>query len=203
MPRLSLLSITPLNTCLRGGDRRTLEREADAIIAMATAPARRTVCPSCRTENDSSVRFCRVCGTPISQLASPPEVALMRLSAQASAAQVELTVGLVSQLLTLANTLPMIFFGPNGVIQVGWVFFVIGELMSVLALVQGIHRLRSAVNTGPEQQMQPDTTQAISIGARASLMPQPFSVTEGTTELMNREKAPVLTPGVKDTDPIE
>jgi hypothetical protein len=45
-------------------------------------------------------------------------------------------------------------------------------------------------------------TRAVSIEARASLAPQPLSVTEGTTELMNRGEVPISIPLVKDSDSI-
>src|SRR5687768_12362931 len=43
------------------GDRQSLEREGEAIIALLTAPNGKTVCPSCETENAGAVRFCRAC----------------------------------------------------------------------------------------------------------------------------------------------
>ena len=46
------------------GDRRTLEREVDAIVALAEAPGSTGVCRSCGTENGPGARFCRLCGAP-------------------------------------------------------------------------------------------------------------------------------------------
>ena len=184
------------------GDRRTLEREADAIIAVATTPASRAFCPACGTENDGGVRFCRVCGTPVARQELPPELELMQMSARTSAAHLEITLGLVFELLTLASALPLILFGPRGIVQLGWGFFAFGELLVTLILLQGIRRLRSAVVSAPSEHGQEDTPRAIPTEARASLPPQQFSVTEGTTELMDSAEAPISVRPARNTDSI-
>ena len=184
------------------GDRRTLEREADAIIAVATTPASTTFCPACGTENDGGVRFCRVCGTPVARQALPPELELMQMSARTSAAHLEVTLGLVFELLTLASALPLILFGPRGIVQLGWGFFAFGELLVTLILLQGIRRLRSAVVPAPSEHGQEDTPRAIPTEARASLAPRQFSVTEGTTELMDSAEAPISVRPARNTDSI-
>jgi hypothetical protein len=185
------------------GDRRTLEREADAIIAVATTPASTTLCSACGTENDGGVRFCRVCGTPVARQALLPELELMQMSARTSAAHLEITLGLVFELLTLASALPLILFGPRGIVQLGWGFFAFGELLVTLILLQGIRRLHSAVVPAPsEPHGQEGMPRAIPTEARASLPPQQFSVTEGTTELMNSAEAPISVRPAKTTDSI-
>src|SRR5262245_27839609 len=63
------------------GDRRTLEREADAIIALVTQPPGSSICKACSTENDAGVKFCRSCGTPVGQQPALAEFELMRMSA--------------------------------------------------------------------------------------------------------------------------
>ena len=185
------------------GDRRTLEREADAIIAVATAPASSTFCSACGTENDGGVRFCRMCGTPVARQALPRELELMQMSARASAAHLEVTLALVFELLTLASALPLILFGPRGIVQLGWGFFAVGELLVTLILLQGIRRLHSAVVPAPsEPHGQEDTPRATPIEVRASLPPQQFSVTEGTTELMDSAEAPISVRPARNTDSI-
>src|ERR1044072_2001259 len=90
------------------GDRLTLEREADAIIALATAPTNKTICPACETENLGAVRFCRACGTPIARNKLPAELEVMRMMAGTSAAQIEITTGLAFVFSALLIALPMI-----------------------------------------------------------------------------------------------
>ena len=182
-------------------DRQTLEREADAIIALATTPVSRTVCPSCHTEDDGAVRFCRACGTPVAQHDLPLDLELMRMSADLSSAHLEIIIGLVLQLLTLAVSLPMILLGVPGIVRLGWVVFAIGEFLSALPLLQGIHRLQSAVAPATSDQ-QLVVPRATSVEARASLPPRYLSVTEGTTELMNRAEATASTEPAKDSESI-
>ncbi|MFY9555361.1 MAG: hypothetical protein WAV20_00645 [Blastocatellia bacterium] len=185
------------------GDRQTLEREADAIIAMATTPSNRMVCPSCSTENNGAVRFCRVCGTPLARHDSPPELEVMRMSAGASSSHLELVVGLVVQILALAASVPMILFGPTEIVRLGWGLFVFGQILSWLALSRGIYRLYHTVNpagAGPTGRLESPPT--LSIEDRMSLLPRPHSVTEGTTELIVAAEPSISTKPSRNTDSI-
>jgi len=181
------------------GDRQTLEREADAIIALATAPVNRTVCPSCQTENDGSVRFCRVCGMP-ARHDLPLEIELMRMSADASSAHLEISIGLILQLLTLVVSLPMILLGVSGIVRLGWILFAIGEVLSALPLLQGVRRLKTAVTLKVSEQNRQIALPGAYTDTMESLPAQPISVTEGTTELMRRAEVP--SKQAKDTDSI-
>jgi len=182
------------------GDRRTLEREADAIIALATQPPGSTICKACGIENDTGVRFCRACGTPISQQPALAEFELLRMSADASAAHIETKVALWTQILVLAISLSMIFFGPGGMARLGWGIFGVGELVVILVMLQAINRLRCAVLSPPPEGSEKEPRQSLQGDLRRSLSPQPFSVTEGTTELMDSANAPVVGPSSRDTD---
>jgi len=83
----------------------------------------------------------------------------------------------------------------------GWGLFAFGELLVTLILLQGIRRLHSAVvPTAAERHGQEDMPRAIPTEARASLLPQQFSVTEGTTELMDSAEAPISARPAKTTD---
>ena len=197
------------------GDMLTLEREADAIIALATAPTNKTICPACETENLGAVRFCRVCGTPIARTKLPAELEVMRLMAGASAVQIEITSGLAFVFLTLLVALPLIFFGNAKALMVGWILFAIGELLGALILFYGMRRLHKTINqTAPAQQeMQPGLqrlTQVQELAAlpqppeQMTLPQQPLSVTEGTTELINQaEKVPAPFKQAKTTDAMD
>src|SRR4029453_2171600 len=90
------------------GDRRTLEREADAIMSLAPQPPVSSISKACGIENDTGVRFCRACGTPVGQQPALPEFELMQMSADASAAQIEAKVALWAQIFVLALSLSMI-----------------------------------------------------------------------------------------------
>jgi len=181
------------------GDRQTLEREAEAIIALATQPRGSSICKACGIENDADVKFCRACGTPVGQQPALAEFELMRMSADASAAHIEASVAMWTQILILAVTLSMISFGPPAISKLGWGMFALGELFVVLVLSQAIHRLRDAVLKAPESGVQ-KSPESIQRNARKSLSPQPFSVTEGTTELIDSANTPVAAPSSRDTD---
>ncbi|HWW77424.1 MAG TPA: zinc-ribbon domain-containing protein, partial [Pyrinomonadaceae bacterium] len=50
--------------CSTKGDLLTLEREVDAILALAAEPHAAGLCRACGTENGADARFCRLCGAP-------------------------------------------------------------------------------------------------------------------------------------------
>jgi hypothetical protein len=184
------------------GDRRTLEREADAIIALATQPPGSSICKSCGIENDTGVRFCRACGTPVGQQPALPEFELMQMSADASAAHIEARVALWVQILVLAQVFSMIIFGPSEIVRLGWGIFGVGEFVVILVLLQSVYHIRRAVLGARSERPDEDVSQSQSSDARRSLPPRPFSVTEGTTELIDPTQAPVAAPSSRDTDSI-
>lgn len=198
---------------LSKGDMLTLEREADAIIALATAPTNKTICPACETENLGAVRFCRVCGTPIARTKLPAELEVMRLMAGLSAAQIEITTGLGFIFLTLLVALPMTFFGGAKAIGLGWILFSVGELLGAFILLYGLRRLHKTINqptTQPEVQpgsqrlTQMQEPVALPQQEQPALPPPPHSVTEGTTELINQpDNVPVAFKQAKTTDAME
>src|SRR5262249_49615507 len=169
-------------------ERLALEREGDAIIALATAPLSKTICPACNSEHDGAVRFCRVCGTSVARNRLPAEMEVMRLMAGTSASQIELDWGLSGLLVTLLTTVPIIFFGSA---KHGWILFAIGLFLSAFFLLAGIRRLHLTLNSqSPAQELpQANTQPAITAQEKAALPSPPTSVTEGTTTLMNQPEA--------------
>ena len=187
------------------GDKQALEREADAIIALAARPLSQTVCQSCRTENTEAVRFCRSCGAPVARKNLPGEIEIMKMTAGVSASQQEIMFGLIIAVLSLAITLPMIGSSNPTAVKVGWVLFSLGVLPASIVLLAGLRRLQRTLNPeSPDQEVEADFQPAISAGNRAALSAQPASVTEGTTSLMeNPEPIQVSARQGKDTDPIQ
>jgi len=174
--------------CMTRGDLKTLEREADAIVALAAAPPASTLCRACGTENGGDAHFCRLCGAP-SAAGVPAELEVLRLTAGSRASLQEITTGLLIALVTLVVTLPMILFSVKPkVVNAGWISLLIGETLGWLMTLYGVLRLYLTLNsqkrrarlagveqTQPIQQSLPD--------AQTTALP-PASVTEGTTELL-------------------
>ena len=189
------------------GDRLTLEREAEAVIALTLAASRDAVCFTCGEENNPDVRFCRACGTPVARHILPPEVEIMRLTAEANAARQELALGLIIGLLTLAICLPVVLLTQDQGAEIAWAMFglgALGELIAGFFLLHGIGRLGRTLKPGVKQNQELDSPRIALIEAREAMPVQRHSITEGTTELMNQPR--VVSPSLiktKDTDAIE
>lgn len=190
------------------GDRRTLEREADAIIALAEAPGAAAVCRSCGTENGEGGRFCRLCGAP-NEAGEPAELEVLRLTAASRAGLQELVGGLSIALLALAGALALIMIGKPKAVNVGWGVLVIGQLIGWWMALYGMVRIHRGLNRKAEPKPLPAVpafTAQLPEAREATLSPGQFSVTEGTTELLSaapprREKVPARREQ-SDTSPI-
>jgi hypothetical protein len=200
---VALRSLSPVSTVatfdyhvsylFANSERLALEREADAMIALANAPAKQAICPACAVEMTGAVRFCRACGTPIARTALPAELEVMRLMGGSSAAQVETGWGATIMLFALLIALPMIFFGKPKAVNIGWGLLVIGELLGMAYLLWGLLRLHRTLSASQPAQPEalPDTTKASLSTDRDLLPPPPASVTESTTRLIDRQPAPI------------
>jgi hypothetical protein len=175
-----------LNSFVTKGDRQTIEREAEAIVAFATARPATTACAACGTNNSSDSRFCRLCGTP-NVASDPKELEILRLTAGARVGHQSIVGGVIALLLVAAVTIPLIFLRSKGP-KAGLILLIIGEILSFCWLFYGIWTLHRTLN--PEKDSQrtwPDIGRhAISAGQTVALPPQSIqaSVTEGTTELL-------------------
>jgi zinc-ribbon domain len=193
-----------------GGDAQTLEREADAIVALAAAPPAASVCGNCGTENPGDARFCRLCGAP-GAAAEPAELEVMRLTAGSRAALQEIACGLGIALAVLAFTLPMIIFATKPkVVNIGWMLLVVGQAFGWWMTLSGVLRLHRTLNRGgqPERQLPAPAAPALHAEPTASLPPARarVSVTEGTTELLvptTPAREPVVAQRRPDTNPFE
>ena len=136
----------------------------------------------------------------------------MRLTASARAGLQEIVGGLLIALLTAAGAWAMIFLGRPKVVNIGFILLVIGEVIGLWMMLYGVLRLNRALKFDPEARSLPAAAAADAAGrlphAQASALPRaPFSVTEGTTELLGakpREREPVPAPrkGQSDTSPF-
>ena len=169
------------------GDRRTLEREVDAIIALAEAPGSTGVCRSCGTENGEGGRFCRLCGAP-SEAAEPAELEVLRLTAAARAGLQEIVGGVAIALLALAAALALILMGRPKAVNAGWVILVIGQVIGWWMALFGMWRIHRTLNREPDAKLlhaAPSVPPQFAPAREAALPPAHISVTEGTTELLD------------------
>ncbi|MET0625467.1 MAG: zinc ribbon domain-containing protein [Pyrinomonadaceae bacterium] len=195
------------------GDMLTLEREADAVVALATSPPATGLCPSCGTENGEGARFCRLCGAPNTS-GEPAELEVLRLTASSRAGLQEVVCGLVIALLTAAATLPLILLGTRPkVINVGLILLAVGEVIGLWMTFYGVLRINCALKRKSEGHALPAAVDAAHATARlpraraSALPPRHFSVTEGTTELLTptpreAERVPVRRREQGDTGPV-
>jgi hypothetical protein len=189
------------------GDMLTLEREADAVVALAVEPTATGPCRSCGTENGGDARFCRLCGAPCAA-GMPAEVELLRLTAASRGGLQEIVCGLSIALVALACTLPLIIFGRPKAVNAGWILLAIGQLLGWWMALYGVARVHRALKRKPEAPSPPAVglPPSLAPAREASLPPAYVSVTEGTTELLGnapraREKVPARREH-SDTGPI-
>jgi ribosomal protein L40E len=187
------------------GDMQALEREAEAIIAVAARPLNQTVCQSCGTENGGAVRFCRSCGAPVARNKLPGEIEVMRLTAGVSSSQQEIILGLVIAVLSVASTLPMIQSSNAKAGTVGWVLLSIGGVLALIFLMSGLRRLQRTLHPkSARQEVEADLQPVIPEKDRLAIGAQPPSVTEGTTSLIETpEPVPLSAQQGKNTDPMQ
>jgi hypothetical protein len=189
----------------------------DAIVALATASARATVCRSCGAGNTSDSRFCRSCGAPAAHESLPAELEVMRLNAGARAAHQEHFTGVLIILLNLAVALPLILLtGRPKAIRVGFIILAIGQILGWLTLLYGMLRLHRTLNPRRGASREPfaaDLPRAVAGAQGTSALPPASantwaaSVTEGTTELLGAppKKEPAAEPvrrARENTDPL-
>ena len=175
-----------LNSFVTKGDRQTIEREAEAIIAFATARPVTKTCASCGTNNSSDSRFCRVCGTP-NVAGEPCELEVLRLTSGARVGHQSIVGAVISLIIVAALALPLIFLSSKG-LKAGLTILIAGEFLAFCWLFYGMWTLHRTLNPGKDSQRTLGDVgrQAISASKAAALPPQFIqpSVTEGTTELL-------------------
>jgi ribosomal protein L40E len=199
---------TVKNPFLVAGDRHTLQREAEALIALATTRATAAVCVSCGAEIVAGARFCRQCGAP-NTLAEPAELEVLRLTANSRAAYHSMTGGL--GLLLAALAVASLFFlldqdAPKFAKRVKLIMFLASLLggVGLPMLLAGFWRLHSMLKV-PEQDETPslprrsaavpNTASLAAASPGVAALPAAdtgqavlHSVTESTTDLLPVEK---------------
>lgn len=174
-----------INPLVTRGDRQTMEREADAIVALATARPAAKFCAGCGT-NSEDARFCRLCGAPNIER-EPAELEVLRLTAGARPAHQFIILGSISALVVAALALYLILFSGKGP-KAGLTLLAVGEIFAASCLLYGMWRLHRTLNPTKEAQIDLPLNAPLELKSpqTAALTPQSAhaSVTEGTTELL-------------------
>lgn len=177
-----------LNSAVTKGDRRTIEHEIDALVALASSRKLQTVCPACRTINPNDSRFCRVCGVP-NAAREPAEIEVLRLSANARAAYQNIVGGAILIVSWIAFVLLLWSLSRQSATAALLILgagMLPGMLWSLYGIVQ-LHRTLNPSSDAPGTLAAADTSPNISAAQTGFLSPPPaqVSVIEGTTESLN------------------
>ena len=170
------------------GDRQTLEREAEAIAALATERLAISACRACGTQITDESHFCRRCGAPL--VLDVPELEVLRLTRSTRSSYHHIFIGLCALILAIAAVFAsLLMLGLVGS-PLLLIAFGIGAY-AVSVLIQGTWQLHYLLN--PKVTTKSLTTSArpaFNTSVTTALPPAParVSVTEGTTELLRRGK---------------
>jgi hypothetical protein len=167
------------------GDRQTLTREAEAIIALASQRGQATSCAGCGAEVAADSRFCRKCGAPI-RIGSPAELEVMRLTAGARAGYQWTWIGV--GILLLGAIFPLLAAVVNKPIKM-MVVWAIVSAFGAWALGAGLRRTHLTLNPGEAKDDVRLPTSALPAMTTSTTNELPLqtayrSITEGTTDLL-------------------
>lgn len=182
---------------LSKGDRNTLTREAEAILATARARMAAAHCSACGADTAGSSRFCRQCGTPLTAEA-PAEIEVLRLTSVTNASQKNISTGMVFFLMAVILALTL-FFGSDDPVRFAKMVRVVGTISTalgsagILMIVFGWLKLRQAVGQPIEQDSLPAPRRhGIEIADAPDTNELPpasiqHPITEATTDLLPHE----------------
>lgn len=185
------------------GDRQTLEREAEAIVALARQAGRLSTCPTCHADVMVESRFCRQCGTLLTAH-EPPELEIMRLTSNARAAHQTLVTGIILLAVCSLCLLPMPLVSSAKLDKVLMLFSVLSGVTGWVTLLLGSWRLHRTLNP-PQEQAGPamHARRSLTAPATTTALPpsyEPMSLTEHTTELLESEESRQQEPPLRRRD---
>jgi hypothetical protein len=180
---------------LNRGEKEVLTREAETIATLATIRAMDRICAVCGTDSDNNSRFCRKCGTPLTGDETAIEV--LRMTAEIRSGHTSVvTSSIVVGITTLLTLIALILFNYGGSAK-GISLFLIASIMlsllNIFVIGFGWKRLNNALRAKtvePKIIHQTTSNKTLSGSETSALPPAPasFSVTDNTTDLLDRKK---------------
>jgi len=183
---------------LTKGDRNTLTREAEAILAMAQSREALSFCPVCGSEGAGGARFCRQCGAPAAA-SQPPELELLRLAAGANSSYKNIAGGLA--FIILGALIPLLIYlfkqdtiSAEKTLRLTALFLTLFSGFGLGFLIAGLRRLGKMIAPKAEShETLPHPQRGFPAPDPAALPPQSVQhsiqhpVTEATTGLLPQE----------------
>jgi zinc-ribbon domain len=167
------------------GDRQTLAREAEAIVALAMERAVASACRTCGTQVVDESNFCRRCGAPL--VLDVPELEVLRLTRNARSSYHNIFVGTIALLLAMLIVLPWYIVIGGRIVTPMLLVGIPLATYGLFLLLNGARQLHNTLN--------PATTRTVATAAHpafkssvttTALPPAPAnSVTEVTTNLLS------------------
>lgn len=170
------------------GDKQTLLREAEAIVALATERLAVSACRACGTQVTDESHFCRRCGAPM--VLDLPELEILRLTKGARGGYQNIFVGLCSLLLALLTALPLFIVNGGRIL---WPMLWVGipfASYGLFLIIQAAWQLHHTLNPKPAKNIafnpaQPALAQQASITTALPPARPLASITEATTGLLS------------------
>jgi hypothetical protein len=168
------------------GDRQTLRREAEAILALAADRVAPTSCGACGAYNPGDSQFCRLCGKHYAA-GEPAELEVLRLTAGARAGHQLNVVGMVSGLAGLLCALLLAASGKAAAAKLSFLMLALGEVIALVVMTFGATYLHRTLNPRRREELPPAGALGSLPPTRYDSSPPPVmrgSVTDGTTDLL-------------------
>ena len=178
------------------GERQTLTREVEAIMALASQRAQSLDCLGCGVEVAADSRYCRKCGAPVN-VTAPAELEVLRLTAGGRAGYQWTLIGVV--ILGLSALLPLITILRDKPMGNGVWPWIIVSALGLWSLVNGLRRTHLTLNPkqSNEELRLPNYAPATIPTPITNELSPPIvyhSITEGTTDLLPPLNAPESIP---------
>jgi len=184
-------------TMLMKGDRVTLSREVDALIALMNSRTGTTSCGGCGSMISAGTRYCRQCGAP-NQSAAPAELDVYQMTALTNTGNKNLVGGFIFVLVALLLPVILLLADPQTakfakLLKV-IIFFAGASGLTGLAMLYNAMRINRRMLHTEEEDETPVIFNRSGAPNTASLPPQrdpvesPSSITESTTSLLEKER---------------